>query len=68
MDMRNVSVFLKYFLLIILPIVLLIMNLILNKVSQSYKKNKKLWISWSVVISLFWMFIIWYIFFITIFT
>jgi len=58
----------KYFLLIIVPIILLVINLILKKVSQSYKKNRKLWIGWSVVISLFWLFIIWYIFFITFFT
>ena len=60
--------FLELSLAFIVPIVLLIINLILNKVSQSYKKNRQLWINWSVVISLFWMFIIWYIFFITIFT
>jgi len=52
--------FLELSLAFIVPIVLLIINLILNKVSQSYKKNRKLWISWSIVISLFWIFLIWY--------
>jgi hypothetical protein len=48
----------EYSLLLLIPVIILIINLFFNKFLESYKQKRKLWISWSVVISLFWMFII----------